>query len=229
MNSSNPAPVLSAKNLTKSFYDLKQIQVLKNITIDLYPHKSAAIIGKSGEGKTTLLHILGTLEKPTTGILSIHGREVLAKDRDLLRNRHFGFIFQAFHLIQDSSVLENILMPAKIARRKTDKRSEAYHRARELAAMVGLDERIHFSCMKLSGGEKQRVAIARAFMNDPDILFADEPTGNLDHETAHEVQQLLLQSVKNQGKALLLVTHNLEFARLLDDCYELDGGILKLV
>jgi len=228
MNPSFNPPILSAKNIRKCFYDPSEIEVLKEINIDLHARKSAAIIGKSGEGKTTLLHILGTIEEFTSGELYVKGKLVEEKTRDQLRNRHFGFIFQAFHLIHDATVLENILLPAKIARKKTDKRSEAYHRAHELAAMVGLESRLDFPCMKLSGGERQRVAIARAFINDPDIIFADEPTGNLDHKTAHEVQELLLRSVKEQNKALLVVTHNLELAKLLDDCYELEEGQLRI-
>lgn len=223
-----PTPILSAKHLKKNFYDPTEVEVLKDITLDLHAQKSAAIIGKSGEGKTTLLHILGTIEEASAGELFVKGAPVTAASRDMLRNRHFGFIFQAFHLIQDANVLENILLPAKIGRKKTDKHSEAHQRAHELAAMVGLEARLNFPCMKLSGGERQRVAIARAFMNDPDIILADEPTGNLDHKTALEVQDLLLRSVQEQNKALLVVTHNLELAKLLDDCYELVEGVLHV-
>ena len=221
-------PILVAKKITKRFEGTTEIEILKGIDIELYPHKSAAIIGKSGEGKTTLLHILATIDEPTSGELFIAGEKVEAKERDHLRSKHCGFIFQAFHLINDASVIENILMPAAIMRKSVKKGSDSYKRAGELAHMVGLEKRLYSHAIKLSGGERQRVAIARAFMNDPSIIFADEPTGNLDHETAHEVQQLLLDAVQKRGKALLLVTHNLELAKLLDECYELEEGHLRV-
>src|SRR6185295_11337619 len=183
MNPSQNNPILAAKKIVKRFAGPTEVEILKGIDLELYPHKSCAIIGKSGEGKTTLLHILGTIDEPSEGVIIVDGKKVEAHNRDQLRNRHYGFIFQAFHLINDTSVLENILLPAAIARLPTKKGSAAHARAEELAHMVGLEKRLHFAAMKLSGGERQRVAIARAFMNDRGIIFADEPTGNLDHET----------------------------------------------
>jgi len=224
-------PVLIAKNITKRFTHPAPLDILKGIDLTVHAKKSAAIVGKSGEGKTTLLHILGTIDDPTSGIVTICGTQVgiqIQKGlQDALRNQHIGFIFQAFHLLSDATVLENILMPAKIARRDTHKHSACYKRACELSEMVGLQERLHFSADQLSGGERQRVAIARAFINDPEIILADEPTGNLDHATAQDIQTLLLECTQKQNKALVVVTHNREFAKLLDDYYELEGGYLK--
>lgn len=223
--------ILDAKKITKRFTSPANLglEILKGIDLAVPSQKSIAIVGRSGEGKTTLLHILGTIDEATSGDLFISGKEVLKSKTDAIRNEHIGFIFQAFHLLSDSTVLENLLMPAKIARKDTRKGTYCYDRARELLEMVGLENRLDFSTAKLSGGEKQRVAIARAFMNDPDIIFADEPTGNLDHETAHDIQDLLLNSVHKVGKALVLVTHNLQLAKLLDACYELENGILHQV
>lgn len=219
-------PILVAENITKSFSYPVKLEILRGVTLALYPQKSVAIVGRSGEGKTTFLHILGTIDDPTTGKLMIAGQDATGRLRDILRNRHIGFIFQAFHLISDATALENVLMPLKIARQNTKKGSAAYMKAYELLEMVGLKERMHFPVTKLSGGEKQRVAIARAFACDPDIIFADEPTGNLDHQTAQEIQDLLLRCTREKGKALLLVTHNLQLAKLADECYELENGIL---
>jgi lipoprotein-releasing system ATP-binding protein len=222
-----PSPILEAKNITKRFPHPSPLEILKGIDLAIYPGKSMAIVGKSGEGKTTLLHILGTIDDSSTGKLFIAGKEATSSEKDAIRNQHIGFIFQSFHLLADTCVLDNLLMPVKIARKSTSKGSFHYNKAIELLEMVGLADRIHFSSNKLSGGEKQRVAIARAFMNDPEIILADEPTGNLDHETAHDIQELLLNAVQKAGKALVLVTHNLQLATLLDACYELEGGYLK--
>jgi lipoprotein-releasing system ATP-binding protein len=220
-------PLLEAQNIKKTFFDPSLVEILKGVDLSLFAGQSAAIIGKSGEGKTTLLHVLGTLDSPSSGVLKIKGTPVTQENQDRLRNQHIGFIFQAFHLLHDCTVLENLLIPAQIARQATCKNSAAYEKAHMLLEQVGLEKRIHFSAEKLSGGEKQRVAIARAFMNDPDILLADEPTGNLDHQTALDIQNLLMNSVKKAGKALILVTHNAELARLLDTTYVLENGILK--
>lgn len=219
-------PVLIAEKITKRFRDPAPLEILKGIDFAILPQKSAAIVGKSGEGKTTLLHLLGTIDEPTSGQIIIAGSPVDRHNRDAIRNKEIGFIFQAFHLLSDCSALENVLMPLKIARTPTSKGSPGYRRACELLELVGLKDRLHHHANMLSGGEKQRVAIARAFINDPKIILADEPTGNLDHETAREIEALLLHCVKSEGKALLVVTHNLKLASLLDDCYELESGYL---
>lgn len=220
-------PILEAIQITKNFYDPVELDILKGINLKIMPGKSLSIVGKSGEGKTTLLHILGSLDKPTDGELFLMGEKVQSKSADRLRNRFIGFIFQSFYLLSDSTALENVLMPLKILRKDTQKSSPAYKRACELLEMVGLGKRLHFHTSKLSGGEKQRVAIARALACKPAIIFADEPTGNLDHETAQEIQNLLLSLTKEQNTALLLVTHNLQLAKLTDECYELENGLLS--
>lgn len=219
-------PVLRAQNLKKRFPAPSPLEILKGVDVTLFPKKSLAITGKSGEGKTTLLHILGTIEAATSGSLEICGQKVTAGRANQIRNKHIGFIFQAFHLIGDLSALDNVLMPVAISRRSIGKGSPAYKEALELLDMVGLSARAHFHAHKLSGGERQRVAIARAFINNPDIILADEPTGSLDHETARAVTELLITAVREKEKALLVVTHNVTLAKLAEDCYELEDGVL---
>jgi len=220
--------LLVAKDIHKTFFFPQETPILKGISLELAPQTSTAIIGKSGEGKTTLLHILGTLDEPTKGSLEICGQRVFPQNANLIRNRHIGFVFQSFHLIWDLSVLDNILMPAKIGRFAVGAHSQKRKLAHELIEMVGLEKRIHFAAHKLSGGERQRVALARAFINDPDIILADEPTGNLDHENAKEVQQLLFNAVSTRKKALLLVTHNQLLAKQAQFCFELEEGLLRI-
>jgi lipoprotein-releasing system ATP-binding protein len=209
-------PILSAKNIRKSFTTPYLIEILKGISLDLHPNESIAIIGASGEGKSTLLHILGTLEEASSGDLIISGESVLRKPSPILRNRHIGFVFQTFHLLEDYTVLHNVLMPALIAGKDIRKGGATYERAIELLCKVGLEKRIHFSTKLLSGGEKQRTSLARALCNDPEILLADEPSGNLDHETSQQIHQLLINSVKELNKGLIVVTHDMNLASLCD-------------
>jgi len=224
---SQEQPVILAEHIQMAFFDPSPLTILSDINLTVYPKQSVAIVGKSGEGKTTLLHILGTIEEASAGNLFIAGNKVTASLQNTLRNKHIGFIFQAFHLLENATVLENVLMPLKIARKNVSLSSPYYKRAIELIDRVGLTKRLHFPTSKLSGGEKQRVAIARAFAHDPDIILADEPTGNLDHNTAQDIQSLLLDFVKKEGKALLIVTHNLQLAKLCNACYELESGYLR--
>jgi lipoprotein-releasing system ATP-binding protein len=219
--------VLSARNLDKKFFDPSPIVLLKDLSIDLYKGEAVAIVGRSGEGKSTLMHILGTLEEPCRGSLQIAGEKVTTWNKCRIRNKHLAFIFQAFHLFEEESVLNNILMPASIARIRTDKKSEAYRRACATLSLVGLSERAHFMSKVLSGGEKQRVAIARALCNDPDIILADEPSGNLDRETATSIHRLLIDLAHKKNKALLIVTHDRELAELCDKQYLLKEGKLQ--
>jgi lipoprotein-releasing system ATP-binding protein len=219
--------VLQAKEITKRFEKPSPFQLLHGINITLTMGQSTAIIGKSGEGKTTLLHILASLDTPTSGTLSLLGKPVHEQDVTQLRNQHIGFVFQAFHLLQDISCMDNLLLPTAIARQSTGHSSEAYKRATLLLEKVGLKNKKHLLAAKLSGGEKQRLAIARAFMNNPCIIFADEPTGNLDHETAKGIQELLFSWVKEEGKTLLLVTHNSDLAKQCDQIFTLESGKLQ--
>jgi lipoprotein-releasing system ATP-binding protein len=213
--------VLKAKGLKKSFYNPHQIQILKNVDLDVNKGETIAIIGRSGQGKSTLLQILGTLDNPDEGTIEICGQPITRFNVSRIRNEKIAFIFQSFHLLEDYTALENILMPARIGRSNVDE----VH-AMKLLEYVGLKERAHFSAKLLSGGEKQRVAIARALCNNPDIIFADEPSGNLDKETADHIHQLLLSYAKEHGKTLIFVTHDRDLARLCDKTYILEAGDL---
>lgn len=220
-------PILSAKNLRKTFFHPTPVEVLKGISLNLYPGQSIAIMGTSGEGKSTLLQILGTLEEASSGELIIANKSVSKTPSPSLRNQHIGFVFQSYNLLADYTALQNVLMPALIAGNPIHKRSAAYKRAMSLLEKVGVKERAHFSTKLLSGGEKQRVALARALCNDPEILLADEPSGNLDHETSQLIHTLLVDFVKETGKSLLVVTHDQTLATLCDQTYILCDGKLK--
>lgn len=220
------SPTLSAINITKKFDGPSTIEILKGISLELYPKESIAIIGSSGEGKSTLLHILGTLEAPSSGELFIVGKSCGQTPSSLLRNRHIGFIFQSFHLLEDYTVLQNVLMPALIAGKEIHKGSKAYERGYEMLKRIGLEDRVHFMAKLLSGGEKQRVCLSRAFLNDPEIILADEPSGNLDHETSRTIHELLIHSVKELNKSLIVVTHDRELANLCDRKFRLQDGYL---
>ncbi len=184
-------------------------------------------MGRSGEGKSTLLHILGTLEKPCQGTLEIADQDADSFNKTILRNRHIGFIFQSFHLLEDCTTLENVLMPAKIARRSVKPHSEAREHALHLLNQVGLSDRIHYNVKQLSGGEKQRAAIARALCNDPDIILADEPSGNLDRQNAEIIYEILFSFVEKRNKALIAVTHDTVLANRCQTRYQLQNGILS--
>ncbi|PIS00870.1 MAG: ABC transporter ATP-binding protein [Chlamydiae bacterium CG10_big_fil_rev_8_21_14_0_10_35_9] len=200
-------------NLSKSFYFPKKIDVLKDVSLSIEKGKSAAIMGASGEGKTTLLHLIGSLEKPDCGKVLIKEKEVTSQNCASIRNSLIGFIFQTSNLLEDLTALENVMLPSMIAR-KNDKLQ--LKKAYELLDMVGLSNRKHFYAKQLSGGEKQRVAIARAYINNPEIILADEPSGNLDHENATIIHEMLISSCKDFNKTLILVTHNQELASYCD-------------
>ena len=212
--------ILTAKNLTKRFDKPQVVEVLKGISLEVEQQSSVAIMGASGEGKSTLLHILGTLEAPTSGTLAIAGE---TNPTPKLRNQHIGFIFQAYNLLEDYTVLQNVMMPALIAGKRDEKR------AMQLLEQVGLAHRATFPAKLLSGGEKQRAAIARAFCNDPELILADEPSGNLDHDTSQLIHNLLVHCVKKEGKALIVVTHDPKLASLCDHTYHLINGTLHHV
>lgn len=222
----NASCILRTKNLKKNF-STPFLEVLKGIDVEIYKGESVAITGKSGEGKSTLLHILGTLETQSSGLLEIAGKDTALHSLSNLRNRHIGFIFQSYNLLENDTVLENALMPAKIARLPTHKGSEAHRRALQLLENVGLSHRIHFLAKLLSGGEKQRAAIARALCNDPEIILADEPSGNLDHVHSQEIQTLLIDLTKKLNKTLIVVTHDKEFSSLCDRTLVLKDGLLS--
>lgn len=204
------------------------LDVLKGVDITIEKGKMVSIVGKSGSGKSTLLHILGTLDAPDLGSVSICGIPVNglgSKPLAQLRNEHLGFVFQFHHLLPEFTALENIAMPALITGLK---KKDAFRRAEELLKYLHLSERATHKPNQLSGGEQQRVAIGRALMNEPDIILADEPSGNLDTETSIQVHQLLRSITTDMGKSLVIVTHNTDLAALSDHVYEMKDGLLKV-
>jgi lipoprotein-releasing system ATP-binding protein len=222
----SPALLLEATNISKSFHFPQAVHILKDISLQVQASESVAIVGRSGEGKSTLLQILGTLEDPCSGSLSIEGEKVNTSNKTRLRNQKIGFVFQSFHLLEDNTALENVMMPAWIARQPTGIGSTVEKRALSLLEKVGLADRAHFHTKLLSGGEKQRVALARAMCNDPCLILADEPSGNLDSYTAQMIHDILLNFAQHHHKALLLVTHDRELAKLCTRRYELHNGFL---
>ena len=205
--------IIEAKGIRKSFGTL---EVLKGIDFCAEAHEIVAIMGASGAGKSTLLQILGTLSTPDSGSLLIDGEDVLKLRGDRLaafRGRRVGFVFQSHHLLPEFSAVENVLIPALIAGVPM---KEARARAVRLLGEVGLEERLDHKPAELSGGEQQRVAIARALVNDPAVLFADEPTGNLDSATKQEIHRLFFALRERLGQTIVIVTHDPELAGLCD-------------
>ncbi len=205
-----------------------EITILNGIDLIINEGESTAIIGKSGSGKSTLLHIAGGLDAPTQGTVLCNDVDFATLDdkkKSQTRNLHIGFIFQSNLLLEDFNALENVMAPALISG-KTIK--ECKPRAIELLKKLGLEDRMSHLPSQLSGGEKQRVAICRALMNKPEVIMADEPTGALDEENAQEVENILLSLVKEEGRSLLLVTHNQDFAFKCDNVYLLKNHTLSL-
>lgn len=222
----NEEPILEAKEIHKVFYHPTKVVVLSNVNLRIQPRETISITGPSGSGKSTLLHILGTLESPTSGDLFFQGKKIKSSQTALIRNKRIGFVFQSGNLLEEYSLIDNLLIKARIGRRQSNKGSLAYKEALELLDRVGLSHRINFPVKYLSGGEKQRASIARAFMNDPDLILADEPTGNLDSIQAANVQEILIHCCKDLNKSLVVVTHDDHFASLCDHKFQLEGGTL---
>jgi putative ABC transport system ATP-binding protein len=219
-----PAPILEIRDLSKSYRtaDGGELTVLRDINLVLEPGDTCSIIGPSGSGKTTLLGLCAGLDAPTGGTVRLAGHDIGSLDEDgraRVRNRHVGFVFQNFQLLPTFTALENVMVPAEL---RGD--SGVRERAAELLAKVGLGSRLDHYPAQLSGGEQQRVALARAFINRPGILFADEPTGNLDGETAVRITELLFGLNADAGTALVLVTHDPELARKTGRMLRLRGG-----
>jgi lipoprotein-releasing system ATP-binding protein len=205
------------------------LSVLRDVNFELAPGDALAVMGPSGSGKSTLLHLLGTLDQPTSGTIELDGRNPFALPERLLadfRNRHIGFVFQDHYLLPQCSVLENVLIPTLTGH---PDRQRVVSWARELLERVGLSARLDHRPAELSGGERQRVAIARALIHKPQLLLADEPTGNLDRRTALNVGQLLLDLHREEQTILVVVTHSSELARMLPVQYEMYEGQLQPV
>lgn len=225
-------PILSCNNIFKSYLRTKQgkIDILKNVSLNILLNKITVIVGASGAGKSTLLHILSGLDKPDSGNVIIKGTDILSlNDKELskFRNKHIGFIFQFHHLLPEFTALENTIMPMLIDGVAL---SKAEKRGIELLHKFGLDDRIDHKPAELSGGEQQRVAVARAMANNPDIIFADEPTGNLDTANSEIMHQIFHDLKVNFNKTLLIVTHNPNLLKIADTVIEMkDGEIISSI
>ncbi|MES2034485.1 MAG: ABC transporter ATP-binding protein [Pseudomonadota bacterium] len=222
------SPVLSLRGVTRTYVtDAGELPVLKGVDLDVMPGEIVGLIGPSGSGKSSLLHAAGLLERPDGGNVTIDGRDCSAlneRGRTRMRLGSIGFVYQFHHLLPEFTALENVAMPALIAGQSRD---FANARASSLLTSFGLGQRLQHQPAQLSGGEQQRVAIARALTNQPRLLLADEPTGNLDPDTAAAVFQALYDRAREQGVAALIATHNLELARYMDRVFALKDGHLE--
>ena len=215
--------MISIKDVTKSYGLLK---VLKGVNIDVAKEEIVCLMGASGAGKSTLLHIMGTLDKPDEGTVEINGQNVFKmKDKTLskFRNQHIGFVFQFHHLLPEFTAIENICLPALIAGKS---RKESEKEAEKLLTIFKLSNRAEHKPSELSGGEQQRIAIARALINNPKIVFADEPSGNLDSENARELHKLFVDLRNLLHQTFVIVTHNRSLASMADRILEIKDGLI---
>lgn len=215
--------LIQAQNIHKSYGALK---VLKGVDIAIQRKEVVSIVGPSGAGKSTLLHIIGTLDKPDSGSVRVNETDINSlKDKQLsaFRNKHIGFVFQFHHLLPEFTALENICIPAFIA--KVEK-AEAEKKALELLSFLGLEQRKNHKPSELSGGEQQRIAVARALINNPDVVLADEPSGNLDSASAKELHQLFFTLREKFGQTFVIVTHNNELAGMTDRVLTMRDGMI---
>ena len=215
--------MLTARNIVKSYGNL---QVLKGVSLDINKGEIVSIVGSSGAGKSTLLHIIGTLDFPDSGEILLDGQRVdLLKGKKLaaFRNRHMGFVFQFHHLLPEFTALENVCIPGWLAGKK---KKETEARAKALLTTLGLKDRIENKPNALSGGEQQRVAVARALINEPDIVFADEPTGNLDTKTSYEIMNIF-SKIQEAGNTIVLVTHEEDIAHYAKRIVRLRDGVIE--
>ncbi|TVR37068.1 MAG: ABC transporter ATP-binding protein [Cryomorphaceae bacterium] len=218
---SSPNPVLVASNIHKSYGD---VEVLRGVDLSVNRGEVVSIVGRSGAGKTTLLQIAGTLDRPDSGQLFINNEDVLKLNNRKMagfRNKHIGFIFQFHHLLPEFTAIENVCIPAFIG---GVGRAEASKRAEELLQFLGLSHRLQHKPSALSGGEQQRVAVARALMNKPDIVFADEPSGNLDSVNSEELHNLFFKLRDEWGQTFIIVTHNESLAKMADRTLVMEDG-----
>ncbi|MFV8570832.1 ABC transporter ATP-binding protein [Marinobacter sp. SBS5] len=219
-------PMLKVTGLThKVSLETDTLTILQGVNLEINRGESVAIVGRSGSGKTTLLGLLAGLDTPSEGTVELDGAEIssLTEDeRAKLRARRVGFVFQSFQLLPALSALENVMLPLELAGIE-----EPQKRARDLLERVGLGERLNHTPRQLSGGEQQRVAIARAFASDPSILFADEPTGNLDNRTGQSVSDLLMDLNREQGATLVMVTHDERLAERCNRTFHIEAGVVS--
>jgi lipoprotein-releasing system ATP-binding protein len=218
--------MLRAVNLIKSFQTEKDVklEILKSVSLEIEPEKISVIIGASGAGKSTLLHLLGGLDRPDSGEVFFDNNNIFTLSDDKLakfRNRNIGFVFQFHHLLPEFTALENTAIPLMINGVSLTKASA---KAKELLEVVGLSERLHHKPAALSGGEQQRVAVARALANDPSIIFADEPTGNLDSSNSESIHELIVDLRDKFKKTFVIVTHNTSLVNLADKVFEIKDG-----
>jgi len=217
-----------AAGLVKTYRDAsRRIEVLKGADLEMSQGEFLVVLGKSGVGKSTLLHILGALDTPDDGEVIFKGESLGSYSslrRSALRNRHFGFVFQFYHLLAELTALENVMLPGLIAAGRGITRRMLREKAFSIMSGLGVSERAAHRPAKLSGGERQRVAIARALVNEPEILFCDEPTGNLDPETSRQVQGVLWKVGRSRNQTMVIVTHDASMAREADRVVRIEGG-----
>jgi len=215
--------MLEAQQISKSY---QQLQVLKGIDLTIRAGEVVSIVGASGAGKSTLLHILGTLDKPDRGVVQLNGINLTTlrgNDLAYFRNRHIGFIFQFHNLLPEFTALENVCIPGYLGKHEKGK---VEVRATELLTMLGLKDRLHHLPVQMSGGEQQRTAVARALINSPAVVFADEPSGNLDSRNAEELHRLFFKLRDELGQTFVIVTHNEDLAEMADRKIEMKDGMI---
>ena len=219
--------IIETKNLKRNFkVGSETIQALKGVNLSIDKGEFVSIMGPSGSGKTTLMNIIGCLDTPTSGSYYLNNQSISElNDNELamIRNKEIGFVFQSFHLLAKNSALDNVLLPLKYAGKNSN---ESLIRAREVLGQVGLSDRINHGPSELSGGQQQRVAIARALVNKPSILFADEPTGNLDSQTGNYVMDLF-KELNQQGQTIILITHEDNIANKSDRIINIKDGLIE--